>query len=99
MKVQRRKVLRVEEVPAFVERADGTGGLELVKSPVYEACPESAKLRKLRRELRMTLQRAADALGCGIVQVGELERGVSEPVAPHTWDEALRAYEKAGRQP
>lgn len=58
--------------------------------------PEADKLRQLRREVGLSLAQAANLLRCSIVEASQLERGVSEPAPPHTWDDALQAYATRG---
>lgn len=95
MKTQRLKQIGTHECPAFVEHKDGSGSFEILKVPTYEPSPEGKRLRELRCKLHLTLRQAAEALGCSVVEVGELERGISEPAPPATWDEAWQALKRA----
>lgn len=94
MKTQRRKSIGTIETPCFTDGKLG-GRYEILKAHDYGPSPDGDALRRLRHKLRLTLQQAADALGCGIVDVSELERGISEPLPPATWADARAAYSKA----
>lgn len=95
MKVQRRTPTGTEPAFVFSSYTDGASGARVEDIPTYAPSPEGTALRELRRELGLTLSEAATALGCGVVDVGELERGISEPAAPHTWTEAVAALRGA----
>lgn len=67
--------------PAFGTGLDGAC-LGIIEVPTYAKTVEGRMIRETRRELRIGLRRGADLLGLAVVELGELERGVSVLVDP-----------------
>lgn len=66
---------------AFVD-GERISGLMEIELPIFEPLDgePNRKLRQIRvHELSLSLRRAAELLGIGVVQMSELERGHSEP--------------------
>lgn len=76
-----------EQASGFVMRAGGCG-LEVWNEPAYPPEPRGQHLRDVRRELGVTLGKAARALGLTAVLVGELERGRQVFLDPCDWSRA-----------
>lgn len=75
------------------------GACNLDEGPSYTPSPAGERLRRYRvRQLKLGLRTAAEAIGMGHVELGELERGAKELV--HSQDEGriMAAWEKVTKE-
>jgi hypothetical protein len=87
---------------AFVDgvRADGTdfGELREIEYPVYPRSLWSERMRKARLDYDLSLGDAARALGIGVADYSDIERGAKRIAGDDEYYRALAVLEAARRE-